>query len=101
MKTNKKKKKAFSKIAISCLTAIWMLVAVAGLLISVIDFAVYGTYNFKDLFDFVDTPMSCGIIGYLAKSGLENWEREKNRHNEAGSDQSEESEKNTAHNRAE
>ncbi len=69
------KKKEFSKVAIGYLTGLWIAVGVAGLVIAVLNFALYGCADFEALYTYVGAPMSCGLVGYFVKAAIENREK--------------------------
>ncbi len=69
------RKKEFSKVAIGYLTGLWIAVGVAGLVIAVFNFTLYGCADFEALYTYVGAPMSCGLVGYFVKAAIENREK--------------------------
>lgn len=67
------KVKEFSKKVIVAMTVLWFAVALLG------GYIVWANgYGLESLLDYVGQPMAGGILGYMAKSALENREKIKN-----------------------
>lgn len=74
MKKNKRKThKQYSKKVLKVMIALWFIVAVYGMIFSVIQLIVSPEIaNLDALYAYVGVPMSGGIISYLIKSAIEN-----------------------------
>lgn len=73
MKKNKKWRE-YSKNVIIAMIVLWFFVALFGMTISIYQLLKIPEYGFSidGLYNFVGMPMSCGIVGYLIKSAVEN-----------------------------
>lgn len=76
----------YSKRVIHLMIVLWFIgtgfgaaVVLAELITVLTGDSVYTTVHLPELLNYISTPMSCGIIGYLLKAAFEN--REKIRQN--------------------
>lgn len=71
-----KKKREYSKAAITAMIVLWFVGAVFGMAVVVWQLvtAAY-TVNISDVLLYIGAPMTGGIVGYLAKSATENKEK--------------------------
>ena len=74
--TGKKKKREYSKAAITAMIVLWFVGAVFGMAVVVWQLvtAAY-TVNIGDVLMYIGAPMTGGIVGYLVKSAVENKEK--------------------------
>ena len=74
--TGKKKKREYSKAAITAMIVLWFVGAVFGMAVVVWQLvtAAY-TVNIGDVLMYIGGPMTGGIVGYLVKSAIENKEK--------------------------
>lgn len=74
--TGKKKKREYSKAAITAMIVLWFVGAVFGMAVVVWQLvtAAY-TVNVGDVLMYIGAPMTGGIVGYLVKSAVENKEK--------------------------
>lgn len=79
-RTKLKKWREYSKNIIMTMIVLWFFVAVFGMTMSVYQLIKIPEYGFSldGLYNFVGMPMSCGIVGYLIKSAVENKQKIKN-----------------------
>ncbi len=71
-----KKKREYSKAAITAMIVLWFVGAVFGMAVVVWQLitAAY-TVNIGDVLMYIGAPMTGGIVGYLVKSAIENKEK--------------------------
>lgn len=76
---NLKKKREYSKAALTAMIVLWFVGAVFGMAVVVWQLitAAY-TVNIGDVLMYIGAPMTGGIVGYLVKSAVENREKIKN-----------------------
>lgn len=72
----KKKKREYSKIALTAMIVLWFVGAVFGMAVVVWQLitAAYAV-NIGDVLIYIGAPMTGGIVGYLVKSAIENKEK--------------------------
>lgn len=72
----KKKKREYSKIALTAMIVLWFIGAVFGMAVVVWQLitAAYAV-NIGDVLMYIGAPMTGGIVGYLVKSAVENREK--------------------------
>ncbi len=78
-KEKAKKKREYSKLALTAMIVLWFIGAVFGMAVVVWQLvtAVY-TVNIGDVLMYIGGPMTGGIVGYLVKSAVENREKIRN-----------------------
>ena len=71
-----KKKREYSKAAITAMIVLWFVGAVFGMAVVIWQLitAAY-TVNIGDVLMYIGAPMTGGIVGYLVKSAVENREK--------------------------
>lgn len=71
-----KKKREYSKAAITAMIVLWFVGAVFGMAVVIWQLitAAY-TVNIGDVLMYIGAPMTGGIVGYLVKSAVENKEK--------------------------
>ncbi len=74
--TKPKKKREYSKAAITAMIVLWFVGAVFGMAVVIWQLitAAY-TVNIGDVLMYIGAPMTGGIVGYLVKSAVENREK--------------------------
>ena len=74
--TGKKKKREYSKAAITAMIVLWFVGAVFGMAVVIWQLitAAYSV-NIGDVLMYIGAPMTGGIVGYLVKSAVENREK--------------------------
>lgn len=71
-----KKKREYSKAAITAMIVLWFVGAVFGMAVVVWQLvAAAYTVNIGDVLMYIGAPMTGGIVGYLVKSAVENREK--------------------------
>lgn len=73
---NLKKKREYSKAAITAMIVLWFVGAFFGMAVVIWQLitAAY-TVNIGDVLMYIGAPMTGGIVGYLVKSAVENREK--------------------------
>lgn len=72
-KKRKPSLKEYSKRVLSAIILLWFIGAIYGMVFGIVQMIICPEVaSISDLLVYIGAPMSCGVVGYLIKSALEN-----------------------------
>nr|DAP05429.1 MAG TPA: hypothetical protein [Caudoviricetes sp.] len=72
-KKKKQNLKEYSKRVLAAIIILWFIGAIYGMIFGIVQMIICPEVaSISDLLVYIGAPMSCGVVGYLIKSALEN-----------------------------
>lgn len=72
-KKRKRNLKEYSKRVLAAIIILWFIGAIYGMIFGIVQMIICPEVaSISDLLVYIGAPMSCGVVGYLIKSALEN-----------------------------
>lgn len=72
-KKKKQNLKEYSKRVLAAIIVLWFIGAIYGMIFGIVQMVICPEVaSISDLLVYIGAPMSCGVVGYLIKSALEN-----------------------------